>query len=168
MEIENLALDRYEKAALHNEVEEGNRIWLPDEFEDDIPDLHLQLDESERQALYAGVIAHDHYNRDRPVLSRLSGLARLELLTGSGKERGLTLRVNEFTAYQQLQAAAWTVRNATHIVPEALLELIGADLPDADRRTERFQEAIGRLARIVTQLETAGVLPPAEESQGGS
>lgn len=166
MYIVDVSQDRFRQAALKNLFEEDDspKIWLPEDFEDELPDVRIQFASPERVALFAGVIAHDHVNPDAAVLTGLPTFARLELAIGAGREAGYYLKANQLEEYRLLEAGAWTARNAATVIPLVLTEeAVKHGIDGALGRTMQFEGAIAQLAVMTAQLEEVGVLTPIRE-----
>lgn len=164
MEIKNVALDRYQKAGLHNFWEESNKVWLPGDFEDDEPDFRIELDAPDRMAILAGAITYDHLNPNNAVLPELSVFARLELRMGAGREgRFATLSANDHSEYRVLEAAAWVVQDPTRIIPIIITEEAATHSVNiALKRVVTFEQTLIHLGTMIEDLVSAEVLPVQE------
>ena len=160
MNIVDVSFDRFRPAAFYNQVEEGDRIWLPEEFEDEPPHVRVTLDLPERLAFLAGVVFHDDQNPDDQVLPDLGPLVANELRMGSGRSGEARLRTNSLNEYRVLWAGAWTVSHRATVSPTVLTqEAAKRGLQQAFDASKRFEDHLLLLPFLVAELVEKEVIP---------
>lgn len=167
MHIINMNRDRYQKAAEANETAPENRIFLPEDFEDDASAWAVVLcGIPERQAGFMGVFAFDHFNPELKLLRTL-GRRGMQAVIGNEIADQASYRSDDTIDMRCLEAMRWIDEHRVEAATEMFAQQAAKN--GVTSAFDTFQQqnigpAFDLLHDIVRQLEGAGVFPSFDDT----